>query len=87
MKSTKAQQNALMRMNAAIATIRELAPLEVKRENQTRRKRIVRAYESLKCHGPTLNIEIPSVGHWYYAERYLIAIEHVASQLPQEAAS
>lgn len=47
MKSTKAQQNALMRMNAAIVTIRELTPLEVKRESEQRRKKIVRAYESI----------------------------------------
>jgi hypothetical protein len=79
----KKQQYAVMRLKLAIGSIEELATKERKRSSMQRKHQLEKAHEQLRCHAPTVGIEVPQLSYFYYSEQYLKHAHQVKEQLEQ----
>lgn len=68
---TQKDRNHIARINQAVATIEELAPKEMQRENRQRRKALENAYQSLSTHAYGFGLHAPKLNTFYDPQDYL----------------
>lgn len=67
----KWQAYSIGKLQQAIASIEQLAPLEEKRSSRQRKKSLEQDYSTLKVHCGRLDFKIPRLGVWYDPGEYV----------------
>jgi hypothetical protein len=67
----KWQEYSVGRLQQAILSIEQTAPLEEKRSSMRRKKSLEQDYSTLQTHCGRLDFDIPRLGIWYDPKQYL----------------